>query len=316
MKVLRVGGDAGPCVLLFGLGLIGGAVDRALRLRFQAEGRDFPYDWQDGGLRQAQRKGIGAALPQAGRLAVVWTGGQSGFGSSDADMAQETAIVAELIAMAETLRQDGRAVDFHMMSSAGGLFESQTHCSELSIPQPLRPYGAGKLMQERALAQAGGLDRRHVYRPSSVYGVTRSKRVGLVTALISNAMQGRTTRIFGNPNTLRDYVLADDIGHYLARRIVGAGAVSGQGTDRAPDPAPDQGLLTFLLASGRSASVFEVIERIRERIERPLLLQFDPHPSNVRDMSFLPSALPSDWQPTPLASGISRIVTFLRSGLT
>ena len=27
-------------------------------------------------------------------------------------------------------------------------------------------------------------------------------------------------------------------------------------------------------------------------------------------------ALPADWQPTPLASGISRIVTFLRSGLT
>ena len=306
MKVLRVGGQAGPYVLLFGLGLIGGAVDRALRLRFEAEGRDFPYDWHDAGLRQAQRADIGAALPNAGRLSLVWTGGQSGFGSTDADMAQETAIVAELIAMAQTLRQAGRPVDFHMMSSAGGLFESQTHCSELSIPQPLRPYGAGKLMQERALAQAAGLDRRHVYRPSSVYGVTRSKRVGLVTALISNAMQGKTTRIFGNPNTLRDYVLADDIGHYLARRIVD------------PEPAPDHppGAMTFLLASGRSASVFEVIERIRERIERPLLLQFDPHPSNVRDMSFLPSALPADWQPTPLASGISRIVTFLRSGLT
>ena len=150
MKVLRVGGNAGPCVLLFGLGLIGGAVDRALRLRFQAGGRDFPYDWQDAGLRQAQRADIAAALPQAGRLAVVWTGGQSGFASSDADMAQETAIVAELIAMAQTLRQAGRPVDFHMMSSAGGLFESQTHCSEHSIPRPLRPYGTGKLMQEQA----------------------------------------------------------------------------------------------------------------------------------------------------------------------
>jgi nucleoside-diphosphate-sugar epimerase len=306
MKVLRVGGQAGPYVLLFGLGLIGGAVDRALRLRFEAEGRDFPYDWHDAGLRQAQRADIGAALPNAGRLSLVWTGGQSGFGSTDADMAQETAIVAELIAMAQTLRQAGRPVDFHMMSSAGGLFESQTHCSEHSIPRPLRPYGTGKLMQEQALAQAAGLDRRHIYRPSSVYGVTRSKRVGLVTALISNAMQGKTTRIFGNPNTLRDYVLADDIGHYLARRIV----------DPEPASDPPPGAKTFLLASGRSASVFEVIERIRERVERPLLLQFDPHPSNVRDMSFLPSALPTDWQATSLASGISRIVTHLRSGLT
>lgn len=148
MKVLRVGGQAGPYVLLFGLGLIGGAVDRALRLRFEAEGRDFPYDWHDAGLRQAQRADIGAALPNAGRLSLVWTGGQSGFGSTDADMAQETAIVAELIAMAQTLRHDDRPVDFHMMSSAGGLFESQTHCSEHSIPRPLRPYGTGKLMHK------------------------------------------------------------------------------------------------------------------------------------------------------------------------
>ncbi|RCW81070.1 NAD-dependent epimerase/dehydratase family protein [Paracoccus lutimaris] len=300
MKLLRVGGQAELIVLLFGLGLIGGAVDRALRLRFQAEARDFPYDWQDASLQQAQRAAIRAALPAKTRVAMVWTGGQSGFGSSDADMGQETATIAELIAMAEDLRHE-RPVDFHMMSSAGGLFESQTHCSEHSLPLPLRPYGTGKLMQEARLEQAASLDRRHVYRPSSVYGVTRSKRVGLVTALISNAMQGKTTRIFGNPNTLRDYVLSDDIGHYMARRIVD------------PDPAPRAA--TFLLASGRSASVFEVIERIRERIERPLLLQFDPHPSNVRDMSFLPSALPPDWQPTSLASGISRIITFLRSGL-
>lgn len=306
MKILQVGAETGPYVLLFGLGLIGGAVDRALRLRFLAEGRDFPYDWQDAGQRAAQRAEIAAALPQAGRLAVVWTAGQNGFGADDDEMARETAILAELIAMAQALRQPGRRVDFHLLSSAGGLFEGQTHCSGHSQPQPLRPYGAGKLAQEQALARAGGLDRRHVYRPSSVYGVTRSRRVGLVTALISNAMQGRTTRISGNPNTLRDYVLADDIGHYLARRIVQPDA----GDDR------ETGLATFLLASGRSASVFEVIERIRERIERPLLLQFDPHPANSHDMSFLPSALPADWQPTPLTSGISRIVTFLRSGIT
>ncbi len=299
MKILRIGGPAELSVLLFGLGLIGGAVDRALRLRFQAEARDFPYDWHDAGLRQAQRAAIAAALPQAGRVAVVWTGGQSGFGSSDADMEQETSVMAELIAMAEDLRRD-RPVDFHLMSSAGGLFESQTHCSEHSIPRPLRPYGAGKLMQEARLERAVTLQRRYVYRPSTVYGVTRSKRVGLVTALISNAMQGRTTRIFGNPNTLRDYVLADDIGRYMAGRILepgGAGPVE-----------------TMLLASGRAASVFEVIERIRERMDRPLLLQFDPHPSNVRDMSFLPSALPADWQATSLVSGIAGIAIFFRSG--
>lgn len=300
MKLLRHEAEDGPSVLLFGLGLIGGAVDRALRLRCGAGAMHFPYDWRDGPLRVAQRQAILAALPPADRVAVVWTGGQSGFASTDADMARETALVAELVAMAEGLAQAGRQVDFHLMSSAGGLFESQTQCTAASRPHPLRPYGEGKCRQEETLARAIGLGRRCVYRPSSVYGVTRSRRVGLVTALISNAVRGGTTRIFGNPHTLRDYVLADDIGRYMAGRILepgGAGPVE-----------------TMLLASGRAASVFEVIERIRERMDRPLLLQFDPHPSNVRDMSFLPSALPADWQATSLVSGIAGIAIFFRSG--
>lgn len=299
MKILRVAEQDGPVILLFGLGLIGGAVDLALRRGFQSRAQALPYDWLDPAQRRAQRAAIRAALPAGGRVAVVWTGGQSGFAASEPEMRQETAILAELVRMAQALARD-RQVDFHMLSSAGGLFESQTHCGTGSQPQPLRPYGRGKLMQEGVLMRAEALSRRHVYRPSSVYGVTRSKRVGLVTALMSNALKGQTTRIFGNPNTLRDYVLADDIGHYMARRIV------------EPDPGRDPGPL--LLASGRPASVFEVIARIRERLDRPLLLQFDPHPSNGRDMSFLPSALPADWQATTLGSGIARIATILRSG--
>ncbi|WP_313352842.1 NAD-dependent epimerase/dehydratase family protein [Paracoccus sp. (in: a-proteobacteria)] len=300
MKLLQIDGKEPVLVTLFGLGLIGSAVDRALRLRFAAQGREIAYDWHDAALRQTQRAAICEALLDGCRVAVVWTGGQSGFAAGDAEMRQETALLAELIRMAEELRRD-RQVDFHLISSAGGLFESQTHCSIESQPRPLRPYGMGKLMQEQALAGAGMLDRRYVYRPSSVYGTTRTKRVGLVTALVSNGLSGRTTRISGNPNTLRDYVLADDIGHYIARQIA------------LPAKAPTT--QTLLLARGRSASVFEVIERVRERVERPLLLQFDPHPSNTRDMSFLPSALPRDWQATSLVAGISRVATMARSGI-
>ncbi|WP_347268290.1 NAD-dependent epimerase/dehydratase family protein [Paracoccus sp. (in: a-proteobacteria)] len=300
MKILRAADAEGPVILLFGLGLIGGAVDRALRLRFQAVAQQtMAYDWHDPARRRDQRAAIRAALPDAGRIALVWAGGSSGFASSLPEMRQETALLAELLHMAQALRRD-RRVDVHMLSSAGGLFEGQTHCGRDSRPAPLRPYGQGKLMQEELLRRAVGLDRRHVYRPSSVYGITRSKRVGLVAALIANALQGRMTRIFGNPNTLRDYVLADDIGQFMARRIMD------------PDPGPDTGPL--LLASGRPASVFEVIERIHERLDRPLMLQFDPHPSNSQDMSFLPSALPTDWRATALGSGIARIVTILRSG--
>ncbi|WJS87009.1 NAD-dependent epimerase/dehydratase family protein [Paracoccus sp. TOH] len=300
MKLLHIGERDGLSILMFGLGLIGGAVDRALQLRCHTRAGQFPYDWRHDILRRAQRAAIRAELRPRDRIAMVWTGGQSGFASTEIEMAKETALVAELVEMAESLGRDGRQVDFHMLSSAGGLFEGQTHCGRIGVPRPLRPYGEGKRQQEKILARAAGLNRRRIYRPSSVYGVTRSRRVGLVAALVSNAMRGTTTRIYGNPNTLRDYVLADDIGHYIARSILKSG--SGEPVE------------TRLLASGRPASVFEVIERVRERMGRPLLLQFDPHPSNVRDMSFLPSALPADWQATSLASGIAGIVTFFRSG--
>lgn len=299
MRLLRIEGNGSRIVLLFGRGLIGSAVDQALQRRHGAAVRDLPYDWNDGALRSSQRETIMAAVPRGGRVAVVWAGGRGGFASNNSEMMAEAGLVAEVIQLAESLRSD-RRVDFHLVSSAGGLFEGQTHCSTRSVPHPLRPYGDGKLMQEVMLSQAS-LDGRHVYRPSSVYGAANSGRVGLVTMLVMNALKGGTTRIFGNPGTLRDYVMAEDVGRYVAQKIV--------------DP---EGPATriVLLANGRSASVHEVIELVRARLERPLLLQFDPHPSNARNMSFLSSALPADWTATPLASGIARVVTFLRHRLS
>jgi len=299
MKLLQIAGSDPQSVLIFGLGLIGGAVNRALQQWCQGNVREFAYDWQDEAERHLQRSAIQAALPQSGRLTIAWTGGQSGFASSPEEMGRESQIVTELIDMARALSDQGRCVDFHLLSSAGGLFEGQTHCGRDSIPMPLRAYGEGKRQQEASLKRASGLNRRLIYRPSSVYGISRSQRIGLVTALIGNAALGRTTRIFGNMNTLRDYVFADDIGQYMARMILSGGR--------------SEEVETLLLANGRSASVSEVISHIRERMGRPLLLQFDPHPTNVRNMSFLPSALPADWRPTSLGSGIARIVTAVRN---
>jgi UDP-glucose 4-epimerase len=290
MRLLNIDGDDMPTVLLFGLGLVGGAVDRAMHLRFSAKGRDLAYDWHDAELRRAQREAIAAALPDGKRVALLWAGGSGGFGSSSEEMAGETQIVGELIDWAQQL-QPGWSVDFHLTSSAGGLFEGQRHCSASSRPAPLRPYGEGKLEQEKMLL-AASFRRRHIYRPSSIYGVGRSKRVGLATMLAINALKGGTTRIYGNPNTLRDYVLADDIGRFIARRIV------------SPGGAHD----VLTLASGRPVSVHEMIELVRDRVSQPVLVQFDPYPFNARDMSFLPSSLPSDWRPTALATGVAQVV--------
>lgn len=301
MKLVQIGGREGLTVLLFGLGLIGRAVDHALRLRYNAAGVELPYSWTDPEARDRQRADLRARLTKSGPVALVWAGGQNGFGATEADMDQETALLSEVINFAVALGRD-RPVAFHLTSSAGGLFEGQTHCGPESRPRPMRPYGAGKLAQEALLRSASGLQRRLIYRPTSVYGMKTSRRIGLVTALVSNALYGRVTRITGSPYTLRDFLLADDIGEYMVQQIA--------------DPEPDPDTRTLLLAHGRSASVFEVIERIRRLVERPVLLQYDSRPTNAGDMSFLPSALPPDWYSTNLESGISRTLSQFRSGFT
>lgn len=312
MKLLRIPASKrgnSITVLLFGVGLIGSAIERGLTGRYRAVSHHYPYDWQNACLRAKQTEALEAALGEKHdtgpeHIAFVWAGGRSDFTASAEQMQRETALVKELIAFAHRLRQQWieARFDFHLLSSAGGLFEGQIICAAETEPQPLRPYGDGKLAQEHLL-KAAGFDRCRIYRPSSVYGTTRSGRVGLISALVSNAIHGRVTRIFGGINTLRDFVWAEDIGRHIARRVADK-TVCGE--------LPVQ---VELLADGRSASMFEVIGLVERAVERPLELQFDPSPSNARNMSFLPSALPRDWRRTDLTTGVAQVVINTRRHL-
>jgi nucleoside-diphosphate-sugar epimerase len=306
MKLLRWGEDANAHVaLLFGAGLVGGAVERALRRAASAEAGHLPYDWTDAALRAGHGAAIGAAVRAAAqrtppaRISVIWAGGRSGFGSTVEDMATETALVAEVLDLAWRLRDahPDATLDIHLLSSAGGLFEGMTHCDLDTPPRALRPYGEGKLAQEALLHVADGAARRRIYRPSSVYGYWPGARFGLISALVGNALAGRVTRIVGNLGTVRDYVLAEDIGRFIAGRIQSAAG-----------PAE----ATHLLANGRPTSMFEAIALVERVMNARLLLQFDPHPSNALNMSFLPSALPVGWCPTALPVGVDLVAARMR----
>jgi UDP-glucose 4-epimerase len=188
----------------------------------------------------------------------------------------------------------------HLVSSAGGLFEGRTACTGADRPVPLRPYGEGKLAQEAALAGLPAEIGWRIYRPSSIYGHVAGGRAGLIPTLMINAMQGRTSRVFGGLSTLRDYVLADDVGRHIAGRVLA-------------DKAAAQPVEVLALA--RPATIFEIIRLVERAVGRGLNLQIDPHPSNARDISFLPAACPADWQPTPLSSGVRLVAQTLRTAL-
>lgn len=297
-------GETTGLALLFGTGLIGGKIARELD-RHAIEARDMPYDWSDRGQRTQERREIltaVSAVAPPGRVSVIWAAGRSGFGSSSQEMDAETLLLEELLqlanALAERLPEASHA--FHLVSSSGGLFEGQRSCGADARPAPLRPYGDGKLAQENALIALAPKIHRRIYRPSSVYGFSRRGRAGLIPTLMVNTLKGRPSFIMGDLATLRDYVLAEDVGNFIASHVLSPGR---------------NRMEVNLLAQARPASIFEVMRLVERSLGQRLILRVDAHPENARHMSFLPGATPRDWRPTALSVGISMTARLLRQHL-
>ncbi|MEO1362186.1 MAG: NAD-dependent epimerase/dehydratase family protein [Pseudomonadota bacterium] len=300
-------------VFLFGSGLIGAAIQQALiRNAPDAQKELFPYDWNDPVVRSQQTDDLLAAATTWARASgsrdiplqcdVIWAAGRGGFASDSAQMQVETDLFSEVLDLARTLEARFSDAEHgqHLFSSAGGLFEGQNFISATSQPNPLRPYGEGKLAQEALLQAGGGHTRSRIYRPSSVYGASPGARLGLIGTLIVNGLAGRTTSIFGRPDTLRDYVFADDIGRFVQHQI------------SAPEPEPAK---TFLLASGRPSPMFEIIARVEDILQSPLLLRYDTSPTNALHMSFRPATQPSGWRQTAQETGIRLTEQRLRAAV-
>lgn len=284
-------------ILLFGIGLIGRCISQSLVRGGRVVFEDLPLDWNDGDMRRAQLQAARGRISKHADereivgIDTVWTAGKAGFGATADQLALEDKPFDDVLDLARDLAGEfpGARHHFHMMSSAGGLFEGQRLVSNDTPADPLRPYGQAKLAQEnRASRPSLGLV-CSIYRPSSVYGYNRlGGRAGLITVLVDNANMHRTSHIYGDINTLRDYVLASDIGDFVAGRVLSADAESG----------------SFLLANGKPAAIGEVLRIVEKTAGRRLYVRFERQPSNADHMSFAPSALPANWMPTDLETGI------------
>lgn len=290
-------GDGRHIVAVFGVGLVGGAIVQALRRSEAAPPVELALSWRDANQRAEDLLRIAEAIPglvpAAGpirRLDVVWAAGAAGFDGKWTDLNREIAAFEDIVTWTRSLsaRWRSAALVFHMLSSAGGLFEGQRFVDADSIPRPARPYGSSKLAQEKIVHGLRDEMPGYIYRPSSIYGFNSIGRLGLLSTLVSNAKKHATTRIFGGLDTVRDYVLSSDVGEFIARRIEG------------PTPSSQ----TFILASGKPASVSEMLQIARKVVGRPLYLKLDVQPSNASHITYRVSALPQDWRPTDLETGI------------
>jgi nucleoside-diphosphate-sugar epimerase len=281
---------------MFGVGLVGAAIVKALQRDATDTQSNLPLSWSSPAQRSDDLARIAALVLESGQgtleqLDIVWAAGRAGFGASWAELEPETQALNDILRWSRSLAEllPSARVVFHLLSSAGGLFEGQRFVEAGTAPRPQRPYGEAKLTQEAALAALLPGLTAHVYRPSSVYGFgVDGGRAGLLSTLIENSRTGRATRIFGGMDTVRDYVLSSDIGAFIARKIV----------------AHDEQPQTYLLANGKATSICEMLQLVRKVVGRPLNLKLDVQPSNASHITFRQGALPEGWRPTDLETGI------------
>lgn len=292
-------------VLLFGAGLIGGRVAAALSRRGWSH-VETPTPWHDDeGLRRhldEAKRWFDGVRPL--RLDVVWSAGRAGFASGKEQTRGEEQNFRRVLDMVSSLGASSSCgLVFHLVSSAGGLFEGQRHVDAASVPAPRRPYGALKLRQEELLLKldipratgAPPLARR-IYRLSSVFGpAPRGVRRGLIGALLHNAGEGRATPIVGQLTTLRDYVFTEDVGRHLADACTGD-VFTGPGADACQ-----------VLASGKPTTIHEIVQHVGRVVHRPPTLTFAARRDNATDITFAPSALPPRWVTTDLETAIFQL---------
>jgi UDP-glucose 4-epimerase len=306
---------------VFGVGLIGAHLVKNLYQHHYTTTHSFPFSWQSPSHRQKEktdildcirnlmkspdrddgqrREGFYALPFRAGinpassnRIDFIWSAGKGGFGMSQDETQAELDVFSEVLEMSMAVCREYPSclVRFHMISSAGGLFEGQRNVNADSQPAPKRPYAFLKLFQEKILNDCDGLIRM-IYRPTSVYGFAGlNRRMGLIPTLLLNGSKNRVSTIFGAPETLRDYVWVDDVGAFIAGMIASNISASGR----------------FFLASGKPSALFEVLSRIEKTLNKTLFCHYVQSGGNAEHNTFSIKTRPFGWKPVDLETGIRK----------
>lgn len=282
-------------ILVFGLGLLGQAILQALSRDGITGISRIPFSWadaddQDRDAQLVLRRTQECAIGDVTRIDIVWSAGRAGFFASDVELENELRCFQKVVSLAVALETELRRADlvFHFVSSAGGIFEGQ-NVTVGTKPVALRPYASTKLREERDLVGSPLSGCKLIYRPSSVYGLgAPGTRKGLINTLIEKTVLYQPALLVGRPETLRDYVLATDVGGYISRMI--------------NQPVLEDKVV--LLASGKPTMLFEIVARLAKIMRRKVFHRYLSDSMNIADTTFDPSVLPEDWHATDLETGM------------
>jgi hypothetical protein len=287
---------------MFGLGMIGSAIrDTLLGFEYHLMAK-IDFDWEDAEYRDRAFRLIETSClaysPPPDRVSIVWSAGKGGFHSTQDELSRENIPFMDTVSFVSKLKNalDSTRLDFHYISSAGGLFEGQRVITCKSNPAPVRPYGRLKLAQEHVLRSSFGKNEIAFYRPSSVYGpMVQKTQQGLINNLVTNGRNSRVTVLDAHVMSLRDYVFSGDIGNFVAKRI------------RSGNTGASSSPVHFLVSS-RCSSIFEVVHKIERTLNLNLQFRYDESFGNNSNITFSDSVLPPGWSPSTLDVGIRQFL--------
>lgn len=271
-------------ILHFGIGLLGTAIKKIILQKEYFEDVHFSEDTIDWRKSEESKpylshffKTNAENLSYLNSIHIIWSAGKAGFNATENQaehqLFQYKNILSELIIGLEA--KNVKPI-FHLLSSGGGLFEGQTLIETNSIPNPQRPYGKMKLAEEQFLLKHPLGFQVYIYRLSSVYSVdVLDKRKGLMNILMENGIKHRVSNIYGQENTIRDYVLDRDIAKFLVSKIY---------SDKS-----DGGV--FCLASGKPSTIFEIRKQIEKILNKRIFISFSFIKNNAANMSYAYTAI-------------------------
>lgn len=294
MIVLDLGGRARVVVL--GQGQIGSALVESLQKHDVAAQWWGSTDWSTPeSAARSTMEALERVEPSALPVRVVWAAGAAGMSSPKAYCERSLETMRSVV---EALRRSRRwdPTVLHVIGSAGACAVGHPRWApEMSTTGAAAiPYVWLKLAEEEYVQSLTDCD-AVIHRVSSVYGPPgRPGRSGMVTVLVRNASQNRTTPIYGAWSTLRNYVHADDVASSVAESIV-----------RPVEPG------VRVLAARRSHTIAELVRQVAEARRRPVPIRLLPA-ANADHLTIDPGAIEPSFRSRPLDVAVRQMVLELR----
>ncbi|MGG7307968.1 NAD-dependent epimerase/dehydratase family protein [Curtobacterium sp. AB451] len=314
-----------PATLVVGSGgFLGRAVRRAAAATPGADVRaaSVPWDDQDAAVEALVEAIRGVRTPDAG-WRVVWCAGTGVVATGAEVFEAEQQLIARVL---ETVEGDDAAPGtLFFASSAGAVYagSSPAPFDEDSETAPLAPYGRAKLAAEarfRTWAASTGA-RLVVGRFSNLYGpgANLGKAQGLVSQLALAHLEGRPSSIYVPTETTRDYLYIDDAAAMVLDAMDAVETPDHAATSRTDGASGTAGTtVTKIFASGRSATISEVVAAVEDAFGEPLDVRHGADPSATfqgLDLRFASRVLPSvdAREFTDFGQGVRNTVDALRA---